>query len=374
MSKSDRNVLALLPFLVKGALSIEIFRAMPTRGLDITVAYSEDTSALYPADDMADFQERNRLVDLSTHSVPAKLEVINDLVRTREIDLIVQVGAHDLYHHLGRWKEQTPSLRIADILYNEFGHTQNHFLYERCIDGVIVESESMREYVVRASSRSSPPVRIVRSGVDLEWFAPLPDRDTSGASLTLGFIGRMSPEKNPLGFVDLAERLLPLDPSLRFRMYGGGDQADAVRQRLAGSPSKDQIVYGGFIEHSRKALHEFDALVLPSKFDGRPAIIMEANACGVPVIAAPVGGVPELIEEGINGHLIAPTDVRAIHALLTRWKHDPNALAALKQSSREHAVQRFDRARMLDDYAEAFKAIAGAPSSWPTPDGVHRET
>lgn len=357
------KVLALLPFLVKGALSIEIFRAMSEKGLDVTVAYCDDTVALYPPDDMADFRAKDRLVDLSKNSMPHRREVIGKLIRERDVELIVQVGAHDLYHHLALWKEEHPSLRIADILYNEFGHTLNHFLYERCIDGVIVESESMRDYVERASSRGRPPVQIVRSGVDLAWFAPAVDRKPPSAPLTVGFIGRMSSEKNPMGFIDLAERLLALEPEMEFRMYGGGGDADAVRHRLAGSLFKDHIVYGGFAEHSRTALHELDVLILPSKFDGRPAIIMEANACGVPVIGAPVGGVPELIEEGVNGHLAAPTDTRAFHALITRWKQDPGVLAALRRSSRELAMQRFDRARMLDDYVQAFKGIASAPSS-----------
>ncbi|RZL68535.1 MAG: glycosyltransferase [Variovorax sp.] len=355
---NECRILALLPFLVKGALSIEIFRAMLAKRLDVTVAYCDDTSALYPSDDMNDFRDSDHLIDLSRESVPSSLGVISKVIEQRNIDLIVQVGATNLYHHLSRWKDERPSLRIADILYNEFGHTLSHFLYERCIDGVIVESENMRDFVRRASFREAPPVEIVLSGVDLDWFTPSPDRAEAGPRMKLGYVGRMSSEKNPLGFIDLAERLLAVDPDLDFRMYGGGAESDAVRQRLAQSPGKEQITYGGFVDHSRTALHELDALILPSKFDGRPAIIMEANACGVPVIAAPVGGVPELIEHGINGFLAAPSDTESIHAVIANWKRAPESLAALKRSSREYATRHFDRQRMLDDYARAFMKVA----------------
>lgn len=358
------NVLALLPFLVKGALSIEIFRAMQHTDLDITVAFCDDTSALYPADDMADFRANERLIDLSKESLPACLGKIGQVIEERSIDLIVQVGATNLYHHLSRWKEEKPTLRIADILYNEFGHTLNHFLYERCIDGVIVESENMRDFVGRASLRPNPPVEIVLSGVDLDWFVPAQERTAVDRPLTLGFVGRMSPEKNPLGFIDLAERILSLEPKLEFRMYGGGGEAEAVRQRVEASPFREKIVYGGFVDHSRTALQEFDALILPSKFDGRPAIIMEANGCGVPVIAAPVGGVPELIAEGINGYLASPLDTDKIHSLVSGWTRNPESLATLRVRTREHAMKKFDRQRMLDDYASAFRKIALGPTCW----------
>ncbi len=285
---SDCRVLALLPFLVKGALSIEIFRAMPERGLDVTVAFCDDTSAQYPADEMEDFRASNRLIDLSKESLPSAFDVISNAILERKIDLVVQIGATHLYHHLARWKEAYPSLRIADVLYNEFGHTLNHFLYERCIDGVIVESEAMRDFVRRASFRDAPAVEIVHSGVDLAWFTPHVHEEAGASSLTLGYVGRMSPEKNPMAFVDLAEKLLSTDTDLEFRMFGGGPLADSLKQRLAQSPARERLTYGGFVEHSRTALHALDVLVLPSKFDGRPVIVMEANGCGVPVIAAPV--------------------------------------------------------------------------------------
>jgi glycosyltransferase involved in cell wall biosynthesis len=170
----------------------------------------------------------------------------------------------------------------------------------------------------------------------------------------------MSPEKNPMGFVDIAERLLELDQELEFQMSGVGPETAAVTQRLAASGANRQVLYRGFVGHSevRSALHELDALVLPSKFDGRPVIIMEANGCGIPVIAAPVGGVPELIEQGVNGFLVDPTDIESIHALLSSWKASPESLASVKKSAREYAVRYFDRERMLDDYAAAFRTIA----------------
>ena len=354
--KSPR-ILALLPFLVKGALSIEIFRALRAAGAEITVAFCEDGSATYQADAMADFQATGDLFDLSAINDSGRLKRIQDLIATKGIDLVLQVGATDLYHLLPYWKERRPELRIADILYNEIGHTLNHFLYERCIDAVIVESDFMSDFVKRSSAKPDPRVEIVHSGIDLQEFAP-GGRRTASPALKVGYVGRMSAEKNPMGFIDLAEKLGRLNPELAFEMFGAGGDAAAVRERVASSDIASRLTYHGFIEHSRDALHQLDALVLPSKFDGRPVIVMEANGCGLPVIAAPVGGVPELIREGSNGFLAHPTDVERIHALLVGWQQEPESLETQKRAAREHALQHFDRQRMIEAYAAVFAKVA----------------
>lgn len=352
------RILALLPFLYKGALSIEVFRAMSSRGIDVTVAYCDDISGSQPYDDMADFRAENRLLDLTASNTEDRRNVVRQALQSRNIDLVVQVGAYDLYHHLPYWKEEFPQLRIADILYNEVGHTINHFLYEACIDAVLVESEFMAAHVRRASSKETPWIEIVHSGIDLASFAPPSLARTEQRPLTLGFLGRISPEKNPIGFVDIAERLLTRHPNVRFLMYGTGPDTDLLRRRIAESPHHANIRHGGFVEESRTALNEFDALVLPSKIDGRPVVIMEANGCGVPVLGAPVGGVPELIVEDVNGYLIAPQDIDAFDAVLSQWTTDPSTLFRLKQGARAHAMECFDNRRMFDDYALAFRRIS----------------
>ena len=77
-------------------------------------------------------------------------------------------SATDLCHLWPYWNERRPELRIADNLYNEFGHTPNHFLYERCIDAVIVESDFMRAFVKRSAVRPEPRVEVVHSGIDAQ--------------------------------------------------------------------------------------------------------------------------------------------------------------------------------------------------------------
>ena len=354
---STPRILALLPFLVKGALSLEIFRALRASGTDITVAFCEDASCSYQTDALDDFKATGHLLDLSATNDTQRFKLVDNLLGAGGIDLVLQVGAADLYHQLPYWKERRPELRIADILYNEFGHTLNHFLYERCIDAVIVESDFMRDFVQRSSGKPDSRVQVVRSGVDLQEFTP-DDQRVAPPALKVGYVGRMSEEKNPIGFIELAEKLGRMNPRLDFAMFGAGGDAVAVKARAARSELASRLTFHGFIEHSRDALRQLDVLILPSKVDGRPVIVMEANACGIPVIAAPVGGIPELVSEGINGFLMQPTEAERIHALISRWQQEPDSLAAQKRAGRAHALEHFDRQRMIEAYAEAFSRVA----------------
>ena len=241
-----------------------------------------------------------------------------------------------------------------DILYNEIGHTVNHFLYESCFDGVIVESQHMARFIQAGTVKEDPGIRIVESGIDLDQFAPAAARSPDPNRLEIGYIGRMSSEKNPLGFIASFEKLAEDLPNLHASMAGEGPMADDVRRSIAASPVTDRIRFHGRVESVAEALREIDVLMVPSTVDGRPNVVMEANAAGVPVIGAPVGGIPELIEDGVNGYVAKPTETDRIAGWLRQWTEVPASLAAVRASSRKAAETRFDRRRMIADYADAF--------------------
>ena len=126
-----------------------------------------------------------------------------------------------------------------------------------------------------------------------------------------------------------------------------------VKARIAAGPAAAAIRFAGFASHPTDALAEIDVLVVPSVLDGRPAAVMEASASGIPVIGAPVGGIPELVEEGRNGHVVTPRDHARIAALLAGWRQDLGGFARLRATARLVAEARFDRQRMMDAYETA---------------------
>jgi glycosyltransferase involved in cell wall biosynthesis len=369
----ETSIIALLPFLVKGALSLSLLRAMRDRGFDVTIAYYMSAAAGYTRDPLEDFETVGRLLNMVNAPGMIGVRRLEQIIRDREISLLLQIGAPGAYRQIPYLKERLANLRTLDTLYNPVGHTVNHFLYEGGFDGVIVESVAMRDFVLANSSKRAPKVHVVLSGIALDEFTPSPRQEMTPEPFTVGYVGRMSPEKNPIGFVEIAERLHAEIPTLCFSMFGEGGMQEGVRARAGAGPAASAIAFEGYAAHARDGLRAVDLLVVPSKLDGRPNVIMEANACGVPVIAAPVGGIPELIEDGVNGYLVAPHDHARIAGLIRGWVEKPEIFVKLRQSSRAKAERDFDRRRMLDDYANVFAGIPEYGADFQSVTGVGRD-
>jgi glycosyltransferase involved in cell wall biosynthesis len=205
---------------------------------------------------------------------------------------------------------------------------------------------------------------VVENGVDVSAFAPR-EAPAAADGLVVGFLGRLSPEKNPLGFLELAERLHADLPALRFRIAGNGPLEAEVRARVDASPARASIELLGHCPDAAAVLRELDVLVVPSRHDGRPNAVMEASAAGVPVLGAPVGAIPELIEEGRNGHVVAATATDRVRDLLAGWLRDPATLARMRASARAIAVERFGDRRMFDLYEAVFRAHLDESASLP---------
>ncbi len=347
-------IIALLPFLVKGALSLSVLRAMRDRGFDVTVAYYMWEAVGYTRDPAEDFEVAGRLLNMIDAPGMIGVRRLEQVIREQEISLLLQIGAPGAYRQIPYLKERLPNLWTLDTLYNPVGHTVNYFLYEGGFDGVIVESVAMRDYVLANTTKPTPKVHVVLSGIALDEFTPSPRPRAMPEPFTVGYVGRMSPEKNPISFVEIAERLHAEIPTLRFSIFGEGGMQKEVQARAGASPAAAAITFEGYATHARDGLRAVDVLVVPSKLDGRPNVVMEANACGVPVIAAPVGGIPELVEDGVNGYLVTPHDHARIAELVRGWVENPATFAKIRRLSRAKAERDFDRRRMLDDYANVF--------------------
>jgi glycosyltransferase involved in cell wall biosynthesis len=356
-SAHKATIVALVPFLAIGDLTVAIMRALLARRGGVAIAFCSKECGCYIADPMEDFAAEGRLIDLSSMHPRHYHDYLRREFAARGTRLVLQIGADSAYPALPRLKESDPSLKLVDILHDEIGHTRDHFLYQNCFDGVIVESEYMRRFVERGTLTRGRNIRIIEGGVDLNYFTP-GARVSAPGCLQVGYVGDMSAENDPISFIDLAERLATRLPGVQFSMVGEGSLSEDVERRIVASPMQDWLQHRRCIPEVRNALRALDVLIVPSRLDVRTNVIMEASACGVPVIASPVGSIPELINEGCNGLLASPDDVDRIAEILRAWLLDYSvALAAMRQSCRAVAEARFDRNRMLDGYSAIFEDL-----------------
>ncbi len=176
----------------------------------------------------------------------------------------------------------------------------------RTFDAVVVVSKPLLEVLARAGVPRDRLV-FIRNGLDGNT-APR-SRDDARARLGLpqagavvGWVGRFSEEKDPGAAIEALA--LSRDRDLRLCMIGAGPLLDACRALTHERGVADRVTFAGAVADAGQLLRAFDALMLTSRTEGTPMVILEAAAAGVPVVATSVGGVPDLLEE--DGGWLAP--------------------------------------------------------------------
>ncbi len=127
----------------------------------------------------------------------------------------------------------------------------------------------------------------------------------------VGYLGRLGEEK---GIKSLVSAVKQLPPDIDFVFIGDGALRSFVEEELAAEIKSGRVEITGWVDHKEVPAHlnELRLLVLPSKTEGLPTTILESLACGTPVYATPVGGVPDLIADGETGYLMEESDPDAV--------------------------------------------------------------
>lgn len=180
-------------------------------------------------------------------------------------------------------------------------------------------------------------LHVVHCGVDPARY----DHPRGPARGRLLFVGRLAAVKGlPVLFEALAA-LAPAHPDLRLTLIGDGSERAALEREAAALGLSDRLDFRGYQNQTAvaAALADHDILVLPSFAEGVPVVLMEAMAARMPVVATRVAGVPELVEDGVSGHLVPAGNAQALAQGIAR------ALAAspaMGEAGRATVVAGFD--------------------------------
>jgi len=145
-------------------------------------------------------------------------------------------------------------------------------------------------------------------------------------SPVIGFIGRFSSEKGIREFVRTIPVLLVKLPDLTVLLGGDGPLKDEIRKYLMENHLTDRVELPGWITHDNlpEYLNRLRLLVIPSTTEGLPNIVLEAMACGTPVLATPVGAIPDIIRDGETGFIMESNTPECITAGITRAINSPD--------------------------------------------------
>ena len=225
------------------------------------------------------------------------------------------------------------------------------FVYNRAAC-VIVLSQTWRTWVQSISS--NPNVVAVYNPVQVPSAISFSKRD----ACTVLFLGKIGEAKGCFDLLQAAGRLRQKYPDLKICMGGDGDHARA-RAVAIECGLEQQLILPGWTDGAQKhqLLASASIYALPSYFEGLPMSILEAMAYGVPILASPVGGIPEAVEDGKDGILIAARDVDGLAHALDQLLGDAMRREQMGAHARQKIQETFSTERILPQIERIYSGI-----------------
>jgi glycosyltransferase involved in cell wall biosynthesis len=175
-----------------------------------------------------------------------------------------------------------------------------------------------------------------------------------GAGQHIGWIGRLSAEKGPDVMVDAMRHLSDLPVTLSF--IGDGPDLASLKRQADTAGVTSRVIFHGLIRDAASLIRGFDVIVLSSRTEGTPMVVLEAMAARVPVVAPRVGGIPDMLS-ATEALLVDPEDPIALASAIRATLSDPGASAARAIRAHERMVADFDLHTWLVRYESLYRKI-----------------
>ncbi len=218
-------------------------------------------------------------------------------------------------------------------------------------------ADHLRERGVRPEK-----LEVIHTGIDTGRFRP-ERRGRLRALLEVGpetpLIGIVAVLRKAKRHEDLIDAFMALGGEAHLVIMGSGPQQANLERRIADSGGQARIHLLGRRDDVPLLLPDLDVFVLPSEMEALGTAILEASACGVPVVASRVGGIPECVMEGETGFLFEAHDVAALRAHLRRLLERPDLCRGMGRAGRTFIEREFSVERMVERTEALYEGLAG---------------
>ena len=232
---------------------------------------------------------------------------------------------------------------------------------------VVALSESHTAYLRDREGIPAAKLRMIENGVDYDRYVVADREQTLRVRRQLGIgerdrvvtmVAVLRPEKAHEALLQAAVELGTSEP-WKFLIVGAGAARAVLESRAARLGLEDRVLFLGERDDVPVLLALSDVLVLPSHdaVETLPLAILEAMAAGVPVVASAVGSVPDVIEDGVNGRLIAPADAHGLAGAVRDIMDDRAKSAQMAHNAGETVRTRYGIGRMVAGYQALFESL-----------------
>jgi glycosyltransferase involved in cell wall biosynthesis len=234
---------------------------------------------------------------------------------------------------------------------------------QRMSTWILVNSEAIRSYLVADDGMDGGKIRVVYNGIDAERFASVQHqmRDRlPGISATdrlVAVVGNMHlPVKGHSDLIAAAETVCRQHPTVRFLLIGDGEMRRQFEAQSRAAGLEHSISFLGHRTDIPEILSCCEIGVLASRAEGLPNAVLEYMAAGLATVATPVGGVPEIIQHGVNGLLVPAKDPAALSAALCQLLNDDQLRERLSRAARQSVLSKFSFANLFNNLRQLYQA------------------
>lgn len=247
-------------------------------------------------------------------------------------------------------KEHTKA-KVVEVIHSEHGVSclfpKNTMLSER-YDGFIAINPNTKQYLQNWFGKDCPIITCIQNGVDTEKFSP---KENISSKLTVGNISRISPEKNIEFFSKIADEF----DTENFKFIWVGGVAKQCPYKKNPPTLSDKVEITGYVyTNLEEYYHKLDVFLLTSLHEGTPLSVLEAMACGLPVISTPVGNMHKLIAP----ECIIENKEQAV-ILINKFQRDAKLRQKIGAQNRKTILDNFAISNTALNYANFFETIIG---------------
>jgi len=227
-------------------------------------------------------------------------------------------------------------------------------------DGVTAVSNFLKQETYRVLGAKND-IEVIYNFVNCEKYRPLRNHPlrkcfAPNNEKILIHVSNFRPVKHPSDVVDIFVRVRKEIPSVLL-MVGDGPERSNTERLVSKYGIEDHVHFSGKQDNIEEFIGIADILLLPSQTESFGLVALEAMACEVPVVASNVGGLPEVIGDGVDGYLLEPGDIEKMSACTLEVLSDDSRRTQMGQSARETARRRFSSSIVIPTYEAFYRKI-----------------
>lgn len=321
---------------------------------------------------------------IETRAIPFRTNVdlvgvgaLSKLVRKERPDLIHARSSKDAWFGFWLHRAGFPVIRSRHTTLPGGMPYGRRFIYRHGCRRLIASAGFIAETMKTSLGIPADRIDVIGECVDVSEFSPGDGSDfrrefgISDAAPLFGIVAMMRGEKGHDTFVAAASRVLKTRPDARFVIVGSAAAGNPVEQRVRKAVETEftnfaepPVILTGFRRDIPRIMRALDCLAVPSRQEAQTLVIPQAFATGKPAIGSRVGGIPELLQDEVNGFLIDPNNADQLADRMLRIAGDPGLARRLGQAGRELAERELAVDVKMEQLLACYrKAIAADPAA-----------